>query len=57
MINNKTIPAPIVGFNAVEAMREAREKLSEKYWQHTDVLKKDMLEVRKKYNFKPSKTN
>jgi len=55
MTSHKTIPAPIVGFSAVEAMREAREKLSEKYWQHTDILKKDMIEIRKKYNFKTSK--
>jgi hypothetical protein len=57
MTNNKTIPAPIIGFNAVEAMREVREKLSERYWQHTDILKKDMKEIGKKYNFKASKIN
>ena len=51
MNKDKTIPAPIEGFNAVQAMREIREKLSEKYWQHTELLKKDMEEVRKKYNF------
>lgn len=56
MTNNKIIPAPIEGFKAVQAMREAREKLSEKYWKHTDILKKDMQEIRKKYNFKISKT-
>jgi len=57
MTNNKIIPAAIEGFNAVQAMREAREKLSEKYWKHTDILKTDMEEIRKKYNFKISKTN
>ena len=51
MNKDKTIPRPIEGFNAVQAMREIREKLSEKYWQHTELLKKDMEEIRKKYNF------
>ena len=55
MNDNKIIQAPIEGFNAVKAMREIREKLSEKYWQHTDLLKKDMEEIRKKYNFKPER--
>ena len=40
MNDNKIIQAPIEGFNAVQAMREIREKLSEKYWQHNDLLKK-----------------
>jgi len=53
MNKNKTLQTPIEGFNAVQAMREIREKLSEKYWQHTDLLKKDMEAIRKKYNFKP----
>jgi len=51
MNKDKTIQAPIEGFSAVQAMREVREKLSVKYWQHTELLKKDMEEIRKKYNF------
>jgi len=52
MNNTKIIPPPIEGFSAVEMMREIREKLSEKYWKHPDVLKKDMEAIRKKYNIK-----
>ncbi len=37
-------------FDAVKAMREIREKLSEKYWKLPDILKKEMQEVREKYN-------
>ena len=55
MNNIKTLQQPIEGFSAVQMMREAREKLSKKYWKHTDILKKDMEEIRKKYNFKSSK--
>jgi hypothetical protein len=33
-------------------MREIREKLSDKYWKHPDILKKEMEEIRKKYDFK-----
>jgi hypothetical protein len=39
-------------FDAVKMMREIREKLSEKYWKHPEVLKKDLEAIRKKYNFK-----
>jgi hypothetical protein len=39
-------------FDAVEMMKEIREKLSEKYWKHPDILKKEMQEVREKYNLK-----
>ena len=39
-------------FDAVKAMREIREKLSEKYWKHPEVLKKEMKELGKKYNLK-----
>ena len=51
----KTLPHPIEGFSSVDMMREIREQLSERYWQHSDILKKDMEEVRKKYNFKEKK--
>lgn len=36
-------------FDAVQMMREIREKLSEKYWQKPNVLKKEMETIRKKY--------
>ena len=36
-------------FDAVAYMRKIREELSEKYWQHTDVLKRDMETIREKY--------
>lgn len=39
-------------FDAVKMMRDIREKLSEKYWKHPEVLKKEMEEIRKKYNIK-----
>jgi hypothetical protein len=51
-MNNKNMTQPIDGFDAVKAMREIREKLSEKYWKHPDILKKEMEEIRKKYQFK-----
>jgi hypothetical protein len=33
-------------------MREIREKLSEKYWKHPELLKQDMEVIHKKYNLK-----
>jgi hypothetical protein len=36
-------------FDAVKMMREIRERLSEKYWNHPDLLKKEMEIIRKKY--------
>lgn len=39
-------------FDAVKMMREIREKLSEKYWKHPDILKKEMQAIREKYNLK-----
>jgi hypothetical protein len=51
MNKSETIPPPIEGFNAVDMMREIREKLSERYWKHPDILQKDMEEIRTKYNF------
>ena len=39
-------------FDAVKMMREIREKLSEKYWKHPDILKKEMEAIRQKYKFK-----
>ena len=38
-------------FDSVQMMREIREKLSEKYWKHPEILKKDLDAIRKKYNF------
>ena len=52
MSNNKNTTQPIAGLDAVKMMREIREKLSEKYWKHPDILKKEMEEIRKKYHFK-----
>ncbi len=40
-------------FDAVKMMRDIREKLSEKYWKHPDILKKEMETIRKKYNIEP----
>lgn len=37
-------------FDAVQMMREIREKLSIKYWKHPDVLKKEMEAIRQKYH-------
>lgn len=37
-------------FDAVKMMREIREKLSEKYWKHPDILKQEMEAIRQKYN-------
>jgi len=39
-------------FDAVQMMRDIREKLSEKYWKHPDILKKEMEAIRQKYNIK-----
>lgn len=38
--------------DAVKMMRDIREKLSEKYWKHPDILKKEMEAIRKKYDVK-----
>jgi hypothetical protein len=42
-------------FDTIKMMREIHEKLSEKYWGHPDILKKEMEEIRKKYQLKVSK--
>ena len=39
-------------FDAVQMMRDIREKLSLKYWKNPERLKKDMEHIRKKYNLK-----
>jgi len=39
-------------FDAVKMMRDIREKLSEKYWKHPDILKEEMEAIRLKYNLK-----
>ena len=52
MSKDKNTVQPIAGLDAVKMMREIREKLSEKYWKHPDILKKEMEEIRKKYHFK-----
>ena len=52
MNNEKNNMAPIEGLDSVKMMREIREKLSEKYWKQSDILKKEMEEIRKKYDLK-----
>jgi len=42
----------IKNFDAVQMMRDIREKLSEKYWKHPEILKKEMEAIREKYNLK-----
>jgi len=42
-------------FDAVQVMREIREKLSEKYWKHPDILKKEMQAIREKYDLNLAK--
>ena len=39
-------------FDAVKSMREIRERLSEKYWKHPDILKKEMEAIRKKHSLR-----
>lgn len=51
MSNNKNTTQPIAGLDSVKMMREIRENLSEKYWKHPEILKKEMEEIRKKYHF------
>ncbi len=43
-------------FDAVLMMREIREKLSEKYWKHPEILKTEMQAIREKYNLKITST-
>ena len=52
MNKDKFSVQPIAGLDAVKMMREIREKLSDKYWKHPDILKREMEEIRKKYHFK-----
>ncbi len=46
-------------FDAVQMMREIREKLSEKYWKHPDILKKKSKRLGKNtiLNSRHPKTN
>ena len=44
-----------INIDAVKMMRDIREKLSERYWKHPDILKKEMEAIRKKYHFQASK--
>ena len=43
-------------FDAVKMMRDIRENLSEKYWKHPDILKKEMQTIREKYKLKIADT-
>lgn len=47
---NQLVMETIKKFDSVKMMREIREKLSDKYWKHPDILKKEMEEIRKKYS-------
>lgn len=42
----------IKNYDSVREMREIREKLSEKYWKHPDILKQEMKAIKEKYNLK-----
>ena len=37
-------------YDAVQAMRETREKLSLQYWQNPELLKQEMKSIREKYS-------
>ena len=39
-------------FDAVKMMRDIREKSSEKYWKHPDILMQEMEAIREKYKLK-----
>jgi hypothetical protein len=39
-----------IKIDAVQMMRDIREKLSDKYWKNPDILKKEMEAIRLKYN-------
>ena len=39
-----------IKIDAVQMMRDIREKLSEKYWKQPDILKKEMEAIRQKYH-------
>lgn len=49
MNKDKNSVEPIADLDAVKMMRDIRENLSEKYWNHPEILKKEMEEIRKKY--------
>lgn len=38
--------------NPLKELRNIREKMSVRYWKNTELLKKEMVEIRKKYNLK-----
>ena len=39
-------------YDAVEMMREIRNKLSEEYYRHPEKEEKDLIEIRQKYGIK-----
>jgi hypothetical protein len=45
-----------IKIDAVQMMRDIREKLSEKYWKHPDILKKEMEAIRHKYHLSITST-
>lgn len=56
-ILNLKMMETIKKFDSVKLMIEIREKLSEKYWKHPDILKKEMEAIREKYNLKLTESN
>ncbi|MEJ7677569.1 MAG: hypothetical protein WKG06_06810 [Segetibacter sp.] len=44
-------------FDAVQMMRDIREQLSEKYWKHPDILKKEMQAIKREIQFKNYKSS
>lgn len=42
-------------FDAVQMMRDIRERLSVRYWNHPEILKQEMKAVREKYKAKGQK--
>jgi hypothetical protein len=45
------LPTPPLSYR-LKMMREIREKLSEKYWKHPELLKQEMQKIREKYSLK-----
>ena len=42
--------------DAVKSMRDIREKLSERYWKHPEILKQEMEAIRLKYHLNVAST-
>ena len=44
-------------FDAVDYMRQVRDKLGEKYFNDTEMLLKELKKIQKKFNMKVKKAN